>query len=151
MSPADAVSEFEHSHGQLSELVVKLRGMLSPGTSSRDGAALVKLLKDLREELLLHFAREEEGLFPFVRAHVADQKNVVDRLEAAHDGICGAVVRLAHLAEREPSPSGLRNTFERFERAYAEHGRAEGELLRTLGQRLEPTHRAELAELVRGL
>jgi hypothetical protein len=76
----------------------------------------------------------------------------VDRLEAAHDTVCGAVVRLAHLAARdEPSSASLVAHYERFEDAYARHSQEEAALLAELGSTLDATQRGELAELLRGL
>lgn len=147
----DPVSEFEHHHGRINDLVFRLQVMLHPKPGKRIPPALAKLLGELREELIFHFVREEEGLFPFIRTHLPDQRDAVDRLEAAHDGICGAIVRLSHLAEHEADRAALLAMFERFERPYAEHGKEEGRLFQELGKRLKPTQRQELAELVRGL
>lgn len=158
----DAVAEFEHNHGRINELVFRVRDLLRPPPGSfpprkdeETRFALGMILTELREELLTHFAREEEGLFPFVRTHFPEHRDAVDRIEAAHDSICGAIVCLAHLAEHgsqvRSQGSAMRAVFERFERAYAAHGKDEGDLLRQLGRRLESRHRAELAALVRGL
>ncbi len=101
----------KHSHGRINELVFRVRDILhptAPGSfpprkDSEFRAAVAAILSELREELLLHFAREE-GLFPFVRAHFLERNDAVDRIERAHDSICGAIVCLAHLAERRMHP-----------------------------------------------
>lgn len=159
----DAVTEFEHSHGHITDLVFRVRDLLRPPPSGsvpprqdhEIRSALSVILGELREELLTHFAREEEGLFPFVRDHFPEHRDAVDRIEAAHDSICGAVMCLAHLAEHgsqvRSQHSAMLAVFERFERAYAQHGKDEGDLLRELGRCLEPRHRTELTALVRGL
>jgi iron-sulfur cluster repair protein YtfE (RIC family) len=85
----------------------------------------VKLFDD---ELLHHFAREEEGLFPFVRTHVPAKADAVDRLVEGHDLICGAIVRLIHLVDAGGDPSALAGHYERFETAYSRHSEAEAAL-----------------------
>ena len=155
----DALSQFEHSHDRLGALSVNLRRTVQatrtdPGFSA--WGMLVEQIQELRDELLLHFAKEEEGLFPLVRASFPAKAEAVTRMERAHDTICGTVVRLAHLLARPPVDGGavlpaLHTLHERFERAYAEHSRDETELFADLAPRLDERQRAELLELVRGL
>ncbi len=156
----DALSELQHSHDHLGALAFELRRTVQATRSDPAGfqawGMLVEQLQGLRDELLLHFAREEEGLFPFVRASVPAKADAVIRMERAHDAICGTVVRLAHLVVRPPVDAAsvlpsLHALHERFEKAYAEHAREETELLADLAPRLDDRQRAELLELVRGL
>ena len=156
----DALSEFAHSHDRLGALAVDLRRTVQATRADPKGfrawGTLVEQLQGLRDELLLHFAKEEEGLFPFVRASVPAKADAVNRMERAHDAICGTVVRLAHLVSRPPLDAAtvlpsLHALHERFELAYAEHAREETELFGDLAPRLDDRHRAELLELVRGL
>jgi iron-sulfur cluster repair protein YtfE (RIC family) len=157
----DPVSDLTHSHERLSSLALGLAPLVRAARSGgRIGAQewddFAERLTGLREELLHHFAKEEEGLFPFVRAHVPSKAETVRRMEDAHDTICGAVVRMAHLASRSPHELGavlpsLLSLHERFEHAYAEHAREETELLEELGRALNERQRAELADLVQGL
>lgn len=154
----DPVSEFEHSHDRLTSLAMELRRSVA---ASHDAAfkswdTLVEQVHSLREELLLHFAKEEEGLFPFVRAHIPAKIDAVNRMERAHDTICGTVVRLGYLLKRPPiDPDAtlpqLHSLHERFERAYADHSREEKELFSELGTSLDSHKRAALIELLLGL
>ena len=154
----DPVTDFEHSHDRLTALALELRRSI---TASRDSgfqawALLAEQVHALREELLLHFAKEEEGLFPFVRQHIPAKVDAVNRMERAHDTICGAVVRLGYLVKRPPidpetTLPQLHSLYERFERAYADHSREEKELFSELGTSLDNGKRAALIELLLGL
>jgi hypothetical protein len=152
----DPIGEFEHAHGDLTKLALAIGAELRDergepreisGPTRRE---VLALLEKLRDELLHHFADEEEGLFPFVRRVVPAKAEVVDRLESAHDAICGAVVRLAHLASHE-AYGQLIVLYERFEEAYAKHSRDEAGLFSELAGALGAEERAELAALLRGI
>jgi iron-sulfur cluster repair protein YtfE (RIC family) len=154
---SDPIRAFEHSHDHLTQLALEVGEKLHGGThGASTGEAresLVALLDTLRDELLHHFAVEEEGLFPFIRSKVSVKAEAVDRLAHAHDIICGAVVRLAHLARTSPvseSPA-LLALHARFESAYVVHSREEADLLSELGRTLNERQRHELVELLRGL
>jgi iron-sulfur cluster repair protein YtfE (RIC family) len=160
-----SVAGFENNHRRIAELIFRGRDLvrasstISPSHDEGDGgdegarAALRDLLIELRDELIMHFAREEEGLFPFVREHVPDLCDAVDRLAVAHDNICSAVVGLAHLAAApdRSKDAALQAALATFERAYALHEREERDVLRGLGERLEHRQQTELGELVRSL
>jgi iron-sulfur cluster repair protein YtfE (RIC family) len=154
----DPVSDFAHTHDRLSTLAMELRRSVQASRASGFIAwgILIEQLQALREELLAHFAKEEEGLFPFVRANIPSKVDAVNRMEGAHDMICGTVVRLAHLLSRPPLdpvavlPS-LHALHERFERAYADHSREETDLFSELGTSLDGAQRAILVELLLGL
>lgn len=149
------IRSFEHSHAHLNELAREIGRLLRLDGIDRSEIsrkALSRLTAELQEELLAHFANEEEGLFPFVRERLPAEATVVDRLAAGHDAICGAVVRLAHLASREQLP--VRDAvalFERFEAKYGAHSREEAELFDRLERELTREERLELAEHLRGL
>lgn len=149
------VGALEHSHERLNEFTREIGRLLRTERSRHSvkvRQALRSLTIELRQELLEHFANEEEGLFPFVREQVAAQAETVNRLEAAHDTICGAILRLAHLLARErASVKDALTVYRRFEDAYAEHSRDEAELLEWLGHVLSPAQRQVLAEYLRGL
>ena len=126
-------------------------------------------LRELRELLFLHFAREEEGLFPFVADRLPELGDRVAAMAVAHDAICGSLARMVHTAtatapmvavaaqdeaEAAAHPGELAllgALFERFQTAYADHARLEAELLAVLDDRLDAAQRAQLAELVRDL
>lgn len=165
---ADPLRAFEHDHAELTVLALGVRDLLQrirrEPAPEELFAELGAKLEELREDLLLHFAREEEGLFPFVAAQLPDLAGAVSRLRAAHDEICGAVLRVSYAGRdvRQGSPGGgkaalasglpaLLDRFERFEQVYTEHARAERELLQQLSVRLDERHRAELVKLIEGL
>jgi hypothetical protein len=97
---------------------------------------LTEQLKLFGNELLHHFAREEEGLVPYIRENVLAKAHTVDRLVDGHDLICGAIVPLLQLVDSEAAAdlATLVGHFERFEAAYARHSQAETALLRSWGQ-----------------
>jgi iron-sulfur cluster repair protein YtfE (RIC family) len=157
----DPIRQFEHSHAKLTELALEVREIVraepdAARSSAKVRRRFVELLRRLREELLRHFAIEEEGLFPFVRANVPARSGVVDRLAEAHDTICGTLLRLAHHAEHDRDAlrtrrAKLTSLYERFESAYTHHSQDEAALLEELGRTLEDRQRADLAEVLRGL
>ena len=159
MASSDPLDELEHDHGRLSALVFEilnaLESKLSPPPPVQQ-AWLHEHLVELREALLLHFAREEEGLFPFVQEHFAEAAPRVADMSVAHDGMCGSITRMAYLAEpgidsfakRIPA---ITASFTRFLEGYVNHSRIETELVEELAQRLDAGQRAALAELIRGI
>ena len=155
----DALRQVEDDHTDVTRLVLALRQHLDDAArdnGSADHRGLRERLTQLRDQLIFHFAREEEGLFPFIRARAPAIADRVAALEAAHDTVCGGVVRMAALATGQgPIPrerlDHLRSIFARFEPAYATHSQNEQALLRELGEHLDALRRAELAELLRGL
>jgi hypothetical protein len=152
----DPVRDFEHVHGHLTELATGVGRLLrdehgQPRTMSTEQRKdLLSLLERLRDDLLVHFADEEEALFPFVRQRVPSGSDTVDQLEAAHDAICGAVIRIAHLT-RHRADWQLITLYEHFEEVYTRHARDEAALFEDLGRRLSGADRSELASLLHGL
>jgi iron-sulfur cluster repair protein YtfE (RIC family) len=147
----DPVQELVHDHADINRRVLALgAGIRALDRPDGNGmaVALVHRLDELRELLFLHFAREEEGLFPFVAEAVADR---VQAMAMAHDAICGGLARMCHLASANAELAQVLAVFARFEAAYASHADAESELLRELTARLDAEQRARLADLVRGL
>lgn len=150
----DPVQELAHDHADINRRVLAL-GTTIRALDVEDGnglaVALVARLGELRELLFLHFAREEEGLFPFVAEAVPELSGQVQNMALAHDAICGALARMYHLAAANAELPTIAAVLERFEAAYASHAESEGELLHNLNARLGPRQREKLAELVRGL
>lgn len=165
----DPIAGLEHDHVAFSEAVAQVKALLTHRSSGRapsggdpagpqapaDAASdlrTVRLVESLRDDLLAHFAKEEEGLFPFLARELPDVAADIDRLLAGHETVCGCIVRLAHCLStvrgRDESATGL---VERFEQAYAEHARREVLLLREVGGRLDPAQRRELAALIKSL
>jgi len=150
----DPVQELVHDHADINRRVFALGSTIR--ALDRDGGdgmalALVTKLGELREQLFLHFAREEEGLFPMVAELVPELADQVHSMALAHDAICGGLARMYHLAAANADLTTIIAVFLRFEAAYATHAEVEAELLQNLSSRLDPAQRAQLAELVRGL
>lgn len=135
-----------------------LREALTGASADREGvlgATLARELVTFTDDLFEHFAREEEGLFPFVLAQLPALLPAVTVLIEAHDRICGAASRLLALQRRSaPGPDSLALAsaiFARFEAEYADHSRRESEFLRSLGEKLDARHKDQLAEILRTL
>src|SRR5689334_3412991 len=105
----DPVRELTHDHADLNRRVRELGAQLATAAaaSARAGAAasdrpgrarLAGVMRDLREQLFLHFAREEEGLFPFVADCLPELGERVGAMAVAHDAICGSLARMVHIA-----------------------------------------------------
>jgi len=150
----DPVQDLVHDHADINRRVFAL-GSAIRALDRDDGdglaLALVTRLGELRELLFLHFAREEEGLFPFVSESVPELADQVHAMALAHDAICGGLARMYHLAAANAELPTVLAVFTRFETAYASHAEVEAKLLHTLSGSLDPEQRARLAELVRGL
>ncbi len=151
---SDPVQDLVHDHADINRRVLAL-GSTIRALDCEDGngmaLALVSRLGELRELLFLHFAREEEGLFPFVAESVPELAIQVRAMALAHDAICGGLARMYHLAATNAEVTTITAVFMRFEAAYASHSEVEVQLLRSLSGRLDPEQRARLAALVRGL
>lgn len=159
MAFPDPLEQLGHDHGALSALIFELLHRLetTPAPPApMDQRWLRDHLVELREALLLHFAREEEGLFPFLRQHFPDTSPRITAMEIAHDGMCGNVTRMAYLAE-QPAAAFTRHlgtigtSFNRFVEGYVGHSQLESELLEDLSGQVDAAQRAELAELIRGV
>jgi hypothetical protein len=153
MGRGDPVRQFEHVHGHLNKLVLEVAESLRNDgpTTPKAWQRLDASLSALRDELLRHFADEEEALFPFVRASVPARVDVVDRLEAAHDTICGSIVRMVHVANGGHQLESIRSLHERFEHAYTQHSGEEAALFEELGRVLDDAQRNELTKRLHGL
>jgi len=149
MTTDDPIGDLTHEHAELNRQIVELGALLSG--RSRSQRTMIEILGDLREQLFLHFAREEEGLFPFVADQLPELAERVHAMALGHDMICGVVARMYHMLSVNPDPAALLPFFERFESAYGGHAKVEAELLRSLQGRLDPDQRAKLSALVRDL
>jgi hypothetical protein len=151
---SDPLDDLAHDHADINRRVFAV-GAAIRALDCEDGnglaLALVSQLDELRELMFLHFAREEEGVFPFVAEAVPALAEQVRAMAVAHDAICGGLARLCHLAAANADPTALRPLFTRLETAYASHAEVEAQLLRTLSTQLGADDRTRLAELVRGL
>jgi iron-sulfur cluster repair protein YtfE (RIC family) len=166
----DPLFRLEHDHTHLSRLVADLRDALAVIRAGRDETGerreeFASVLAGLAAELFEHFAREEEGLFPFLQERLPDMRPAIADIERAHDRICGAASRILALLEsaaRKGPPSGtgplaeqdfalVASLFDRFDTEYTAHARNEAEFLRSLAPRLDGRQRESLAEILRQL
>ena len=150
----DPLEAFEHDHRALNEQVLGLGRLLAElerGDLPTVTAALAESLVALRDDLFLHFAREEEGLFPYLAELTAEFEPAVTELISMHDEICGALARLVHVIQDEPRLDALLPLLDRFEMAYARHAQAELRLLESAAARLTGTQLTDLAAKVAGI
>lgn len=157
--PGQALEDLQHDHAHLSRLVVEVGELVvawsaSP-TEPSARAELGDTVEALLDDLTKHFAREEEGLFPFVTARLPSLADRISRLSTLHDALCGALARLSrNLSGDGPSASiivTVTTAFERFQDSYAEHAREERELLEHLPRVLGPTDREALRAILAAL
>jgi hypothetical protein len=151
----DPVQTFEHDRMRCSRLVRALGEHRVVSRKKRfSRKQVVAVIERLRDKLFSHFAREEEGLFPFVVALLPDAQKTVDRLITAHDAICGSLSHLLFLTSQpdgDADPATFDVLLTRFNALYVEHAYTEMTLLQELGDRLDGTQRAKLRRLIRGL
>jgi hypothetical protein len=138
----------EHDHATLSQTVAELRAQANDARAGFPDEEFVGKLAKLADELFEHFAREEEGLFPFILQALPDQAEAIAEMQAAHDRICGAASRIAHLGDRPNGDLAL-SLFRRFDAEYTGHAQREAEFLRSLGARLTPEQRRALEDVLR--
>lgn len=151
---SDPVQDLAHDHADINRRVLALGATIRAlGRDDSDGMALALMtrLDDLRELLFLHFAREEEGLFPFASETVPELAEQIHAMALDHDAICGGLARMCHLAAANAEIATIAAVFARFEATYSSHAEVEAKLLHKLGKRFGPEQRARLADLVRGL
>jgi hypothetical protein len=148
----DSIRDLAHDHGELNRHLLAVGALIRRLQSNR--ALLPVLVADLaaiRDLLFVHFAREEEGLFPFVAEALPDLAVRVADMATAHDTICGALARTCHLAAAGAEVEQIVAVHERFEVAYAGHASLEAQLLEELGRRLDARARAEVTAVIAGL
>jgi hypothetical protein len=152
MLEPDPVATLVHDHAAINRIMLELsREMEALRKGEEVNLDLADELHALRDLLFLHFAQEEEGLFPFVAEVLPALADQVAAMSAAHDGICGGLSRLVHMLETQADAATMLGVFDRFEHAYGEHARQESLLLSAVDREASPEQRAQLAELVRGL
>jgi len=148
----DPIRDLAHDHADLNQRVVAITSLLRTGEPDPElHDELVLALGHFREDLFLHFAREEEALFPFIATAVPELAVQIEAMAVAHDTICGALARTCHMAENDAELAAIAPVFERFQLVYADHASAESLLLRSLDRRLGPAQREQLAALVAGI
>ena len=130
---ADPLKELAHDHRELSGLLIAVRDALSRverGQSKLDDELheIRDGIEAFREALLEHFAREQEGLLPFVVARLPAVRARTDELIAEHDRIAEVLTTLLKDLGKIDTSGELapfRASLARFEDLYASHSRAE--------------------------
>jgi hypothetical protein len=147
----DGLATFRRTQDQIRDRVLQAARMVTElrdkGGSMHLRGQLVGVLAGLRDDLLQHFAREEEGLYPYVRERLPKASDVARRLAATHDQLATAIVRLADRAW----VAAVEDDFDEFATGYAQHERDEAAFLAELEGCLNEEDRSELAKLTRGL
>jgi hypothetical protein len=149
---SDSVHALGHDHLEINRQVLAVGALLRK--LQRDGNAasvLVTALGELCELLFFHFAREEEGVFPFIADAIPELAERARAMSIAHDTICGALARTFHLASAGGDVVAIVTMYERFEVTYASHASLEASLLEDLDARLDPAQRATLVAMLKGL
>ncbi len=105
------------------------------------------------EDIFKHFEAEEAHIFPWVSERFESLRPQLERLERAHDQICGVAGRIEHLVGEgekkiEANFDKLVVLFARFDANYDTHSHEEHELLSTLAKQLSPDERQELSKLL---
>jgi hemerythrin-like domain-containing protein len=156
----DPIEQLTHDHGQLGALVQVAAASLARMERSEEMSEeaideLVHAVESLRDALLVHFAREEEGLFPFVDAHVPGLRAQVAGLLADHDAV---IARTAELIKAASQAVGTGvgyalcvSSYDRFVEVYASHAQAEQALLRAVDAALDAEARHALRALLEAI
>ena len=154
MADDDPLHAFEADHVELNddviEVVVMVEAMARMPHDRGIGVRLADRLATLRDDLVMHFVREEEALFPGLSAELPSASDAIAELIALHDEICATVARMVHMAEVPDRSVGLIPVFNRFETAYIKHAQAERALFELAAARLTPVERSALATKLRG-
>ena len=156
----DPIEQLAHDHGHLGALVQTAAASLArmeraDEMSDASIDELVHAVESLRDALLLHFSREEEGLFPFVEAHVPSLRTQVADLLADHDAV---IARASALIQAAGQASGTGvgyalclSTYDRFVEIYAAHAQSEQTLLRAVDAALDAEAREALRALLKAI
>jgi hemerythrin-like domain-containing protein len=130
---ADPIQELAHDHRELSGLLIAVREALSRverGQSQLDDELheIRDGIEVFREALLEHFAREQEGLLPFVVSRLPAVTQRADELIAEHDRIAEVLTTLVKDLTAVDTGGDLvsfRGSLARFEELYASHSKTE--------------------------
>lgn len=150
----DLLSRLRHDHAPLGEGVVKLRSILESIASKEAlvesvATEFASIIDRVRDEMLEHFAEEEETIFPFLREALPQFRADLGRLESGHDQIAGALSRMLDLAKRDAEQldeliETMEHVFERLESSYYEHARMETSVLDAIAEAISPELRKAL-------
>lgn len=101
--PGDPIDFLLATHMAQLELCDRLEAIANSLPGNIDAAACHRAAMALRHEVHLHHIDEEEGLFPLLRGHAADDRTIdetIRRLEAEHAADQGFSDELIELLER---------------------------------------------------
>lgn len=158
----DIIDHMADDHGVLTEQVAHLKRLIANVVTEGQPAeriqeAFTAAAQVLHDDLLEHFGFEEECVFPFLSEALTDLAPEIRALEASHDTICGALVRVEHLAQREDGRAfaslfpQVAHVFERFDRVYSEHVAQEAALIARSARMLTAEQRKALNLAAEGL
>jgi hemerythrin-like domain-containing protein len=129
----DPIESLAHDHRELNGLLVAVHEALvrvERGQSQLDDE--IHEIRDgievFREALLEHFAREQEGILPFVLTLLPESSERVDRLIAEHDRIAEFVTKIVDEVGRSDTADAsarFRAALTRFDELYAAHAKTE--------------------------
>ena len=93
------------------------------------------------------------GLFPFIADAFDDQAEVVEKLERAHDRMCGVLLRLERIVDQPPAVfteqlDAAVALFARFDANFVQHARDERNLLTSLSERLTAEQRKTIDRML---
>ena len=155
---APPLPELAHDHRELNELLVAVHEAIARielGSSKLEDELheMTDGLEAFREELLEHFAREQEGAFPWLGARMPHERGRIDQLIAQHDRIAeslNAVIKDLAKPGQTPDTSAWRRALDRFESLYADHSKSEHAFFNDITAALEGDARAtkELRDLL---
>jgi iron-sulfur cluster repair protein YtfE (RIC family) len=146
---ADSIAHLAHDHREINRQVLAVGAALRKLQHDRAAlATFTAVLSNLHDLLFLHFAREEEGLFPFLAESFPELAERVHEMTVAHDAICGALTRARYFATGTGDVEAIRVMYERFEISYAGHASQEAALLHDVDARLDRAQRAALVGLI---
>lgn len=148
------LQDLAHDHRELSGLLVAVHEALTrveKGTSRLDDELheLTDGIESFREALLDHFAKEQEGVLPWIASRSAAASARVDELIVQHDRIAESLTSVVKdLAGFEIATWSA--ALARFETLYAEHTQTEtvffAEITASLAD--DPAASAQLRELL---
>lgn len=148
------LQELAHDHRELSGLLVAVHEALTrieKGTSKLEDELheMGDGLEAFREELLEHFAREQEGAFPYVASRLPNERARVDELVAQHDRIAEALNAVVADLGTAPDLAKWSQALAQFDSLYAEHSKTEVAFFKDVTAALDAD--AEATEKLRGL
>lgn len=151
-----------HDHDVLTSQVEHVAAMVSGLSGNSFDAAtlrdeLINQVDLLKDQLLEHFAFEEEAAFPYLTSAIPEDAPRLRSMSAAHDRIARCLVEVSELLRLttrdtiQPQTGPIAATFERFLNHYRSHVREESEVLSSLQTKLNDEQRRELSSLAEKL